>query len=174
MSLRNFFSTCALGRRRTPLGPCTSRPIMLPGRPSALENETHHRRKCAGPARPRRGQGDATLFSRARPATGSKNRRRPVALIWCARRHRARGAPTTSTASHPPTIRRHLRVRGMQSRRQPDHPCARDHLRSLGKQKNARIYLPLGITTKSDFVFTHGVIPGSSPTRALGISSLRT
>src|SRR6516164_6393446 len=42
------------------------------------------------------------------------------------------------------------------------------------KAKNAKICLPLGITTKSDFVFTHGVIPGSSPTRALGISSLRT
>jgi hypothetical protein len=33
-------------------------------------------------------------------------------------------------------------------------------LRSCGEQKNAKICLPLGITTKSDFVFTHGVIPG--------------
>ena len=33
-------------------------------------------------------------------------------------------------------------------------------LRSCGEQKKAKICLPLDITTKSDFVFTHGVIPG--------------
>jgi Histidine kinase len=30
----------------------------------------------------------------------------------------------------------------------------------MRRAKNAKICLPLGITTKSDFVFTHGVIPG--------------
>jgi hypothetical protein len=39
------------------------------------------------------------------------------------------------------------------------------------RAKNAKICLPLGITTKSDFVFIHGVIPGWSHTQALGISS---
>jgi len=33
MSLRKFPSTCSPGRRRTPLGPCTTRPVMLRGSP---------------------------------------------------------------------------------------------------------------------------------------------
>jgi hypothetical protein len=90
MNLRKFPSTYSLGRRRTPLGPCTSRhPVMLPGRPRLAKAKT-------------RSVGRALLRP---PSTASDHR--PFRL-----RRWVRGAQSRS----PSTIPQRLWVLGAQSR----------------------------------------------------------